>query len=47
VTSVRSDKPVTGLRVTVSTAVGVRALEGTATCYTLPLAAVPAPTSPS
>ena len=47
VTSVRSDKPVTGVRVTVSTAVGVRALEGTATCYTLPLAAVPAPTSPS
>jgi acyl dehydratase len=42
VTSVRSDKPITGLTVQVTRDDGVVALEGTAVCFTFPLAAVPA-----
>ena len=37
VTSVRSDKPITKLRTTVTRDDGVLALEGTAVCYTVPL----------
>lgn len=37
VTSVRADKPITGLTVRVSRDDGIVALEGTAVCYTFPL----------
>ncbi|HXV91686.1 MAG TPA: MaoC family dehydratase [Pseudonocardia sp.] len=37
VTGVRTDKPVTDLTVSVTRDDGVRALEGTAVCYTFPL----------
>jgi acyl dehydratase len=37
VLSVRSDKPITELRTTVTRDDGVVALEGTAVCYTMPL----------
>jgi len=37
VTTVREDKPITGLRTTVTRDDGVVALEGTALCYTVPL----------
>ena len=38
VTEVRDDKPITKLRATVSRDDGVVALQGTAVCYTMPLA---------
>jgi hypothetical protein len=37
VVSVRSDKPITELKTTVTRQDGVVALEGTAVCYTMPL----------
>jgi acyl dehydratase len=37
VTSVRDDKPITGLETRVTTADGTVVLEGTAVCYTFPL----------
>jgi acyl dehydratase len=40
VTSVRTDKPITELKTTVTRGDGVVALEGTAVCYTMPLSAV-------
>jgi hypothetical protein len=37
VTAVREDKPITTLDVAVTRGDGVRAVEGTAVCYTVPL----------
>jgi acyl dehydratase len=39
VVAVRTDKPITELAVSVTTGAGVRALEGRAVCYTVPLPA--------
>jgi acyl dehydratase len=38
VTEARADKPITKLRTTVTRDDGVVALEGTAVCYTMPIA---------
>ena len=45
VTSVRSDKPITGLTVRVTRDDGVVAVEGTAVCFTFPLPTAPAATA--
>jgi len=46
VTSVRADKPITGLTVTVTRDDGVVAVDGTALCYTFPITAPIPPSVP-